>query len=168
MKRRRRARQSVRWGALAVCAAVAIAAAGMSAHAIEPPPGSRNFTTPTHVPNYFSNEATTFQGGAGARAAQPGADQFNAAAPEPRSYSAGEPRSYSRKASARAGRGKYRGSRVARGKVTSSRYAARAGAARSGKVAVVRGRGKSVASKAVATRSRPTASLAKHASRGGR
>src|SRR5262249_14613798 len=59
--------------AVAVGIALAVAAAAAPSGAIETPAGSRNFTAPRYVPNYFSNESTPFQGGAGARPGQPGA-----------------------------------------------------------------------------------------------
>ena len=51
---------------------LAAALAGAPADAVEAPPGSKNFTPPTGVPNYFSNESGPFHsGGATTRAAQP-------------------------------------------------------------------------------------------------
>ena len=58
--------------ALAIPLALVFALAGAPAEAAEPPPGSKNFTPPSTVPNYFSNENTPFQSGAEAPAAQPG------------------------------------------------------------------------------------------------
>jgi hypothetical protein len=40
--------------------------------AVEPPSGSRNFTAPRHVPNYFSNETAPFRGTSGGQTASPG------------------------------------------------------------------------------------------------
>ncbi|MGE5271923.1 MAG: hypothetical protein ACM3JG_19875 [Thiohalocapsa sp.] len=40
------------------------------AAAVEMPGGTKNFTPPGYVPNYFSNESGSFNGGASARAAQ--------------------------------------------------------------------------------------------------
>src|SRR5205807_1329788 len=57
--------------ALACCAALAVVVAGVPANAVEAPPGSKNFSPPRDVPNYFSNESGPFQGGAHARSAQP-------------------------------------------------------------------------------------------------
>jgi len=56
---------------LALAIALAAAVAGGPAAAVEAPPGSKNFSPPGYVPNYFSNESGPFQGGATARAAQP-------------------------------------------------------------------------------------------------
>jgi hypothetical protein len=61
---------------LALCVAFA------SVHAIAAP-GSKNFTSPPYVPNYFSSEAGSFQGNATAQAPQPGAGPVFAA-PAPR------------------------------------------------------------------------------------
>jgi hypothetical protein len=52
---------------LALCVAIA------PIHANAAPPGSKNFTSPAYVPNYFSSEAGSFQGNATARARQTGA-----------------------------------------------------------------------------------------------
>ncbi|MGE0259982.1 MAG: hypothetical protein AB7H71_03685 [Alphaproteobacteria bacterium] len=66
-------------GVLAVCSA--------PTQAFEPPLGSKNFTSPSFVPNYFSNEAAPF--GRGSPAAQPAADRFNTApAPAAAGYAA--------------------------------------------------------------------------------
>jgi hypothetical protein len=59
--------------ALAFSVGLALVLTGAPAHAIEAPPGSKNFTPPADVPNYFSNESGPFRGGAAAHAAQPGA-----------------------------------------------------------------------------------------------
>ena len=56
--------------ALALAVALAVAGAGVSADAVEAPPGSKNFSPPGYVPNYFSNESGPFQGGANARNVQ--------------------------------------------------------------------------------------------------
>ena len=69
--------------ALALGVALAIAAAGIPVGAVEAPPGSKNFTPPADVPNYFSNESGPFQGGANARGSAVAADP-NLAAPVPR------------------------------------------------------------------------------------
>jgi hypothetical protein len=52
--------------ALAGCAVVFLASANLPARAQVPMEGSRNFQAPSSVPNYFSNEAGPFRGGAGA------------------------------------------------------------------------------------------------------
>jgi len=55
-----------RYPAIAACLAIAAAVvapmAVQSAGAAEAPPGSKNFTSPGGVPNYFSNEAAPFVG----------------------------------------------------------------------------------------------------------
>jgi len=56
--------------ALALGLALAAAVAGIPAAAAAAPPGSKNFTPPADVPNYFSNESGPFQGGANARNTQ--------------------------------------------------------------------------------------------------
>ena len=76
------------------------ALAGNPAAAIEPPPGTRNFTPPSSVPNYFSNEAAAFRGGA--RAVLPATDRFNIA-PGPETAGVAAPSIGSRKAPASAG-----------------------------------------------------------------
>jgi hypothetical protein len=58
-------------GLLALCGALT----GLPVLAFEPPPGNKNFTSPSSVPNYFSNEAEPF--GRGSRTAVAGADRFN-------------------------------------------------------------------------------------------
>jgi hypothetical protein len=67
----------VRWAggrlsrlALAVCVAYG-AGIGAETLAAGPPFGSRNFTPPGHVPNYFSNESGPFRGGGGGQTASP-------------------------------------------------------------------------------------------------
>ena len=118
--------------ALGVCVGLAIAVAGAPAGAVEAPAGSRNFTPPSDVPNYFSNESGPFQGGANARNAQPGAIPV-VAAPASRGGRAVASRRTSRhhhpghvaKASGR--------TRVAHGnKVSGHRQLAHAGVARRG------------------------------------
>jgi hypothetical protein len=56
--------------ALVLGVAFAAAVAGGPADAVEAPPGSKNFSPPGYVPNYFSNESGPFQGGANTRNAQ--------------------------------------------------------------------------------------------------
>jgi hypothetical protein len=68
MSLRRRLRRLL----LAVGASLAVVVAALPVAAVETPPGSKNFTPPRNVPNYFSNESGPFNGGAGARTAQPG------------------------------------------------------------------------------------------------
>ena len=59
--------------ALAFSIGLGLAFLGAPAHAIEAPAGSKNFTPPGDVPNYFSNESGPFRGGAAASTAQQGA-----------------------------------------------------------------------------------------------
>jgi len=78
MERRQAMRLSSIWGrrlrpmGLAACVAL-VALAGAPANAVEAPPGTKNFTPPGYVPNYFSNESGSFRGAPAAGAAQPGA-----------------------------------------------------------------------------------------------
>ena len=154
-----RRRPRVRTAALLLLGgAVAFAAAGGSANAVEPGFGSRNFTAPGSVPNYFSNEASPFQGAAGA--AQPGADRYSAAPAY--SYAAGvAPRRYYR-----AARGKQRG-RLARGRVSSSRELARAGAPKGGRTVIAAGT-RSTQGKSAAKSMKTAASQPKQAARSAR
>jgi len=125
-------RRGVRGLALAGMLTICGALAGVPAQAFEPPPGSKNFATPSSVPNYFSNEAAPF--GRGSQAVQAGADRFNTA-PSAASYghaavSVSQP-TYSTAASA--GRAISR-SKLARGGRGHSRFgAARQGRAYAGK-----------------------------------
>jgi len=77
---------------LAVATCVALFAA-MSIPAWAQAPGSRNFEPPSAVPNYFSNEAGPFRGGAGAETtySNPGPAP-TAAAPAPSTRIAAAPR----------------------------------------------------------------------------
>ena len=65
--------------ALAVCLAYGGGLGAEMAVAAEPPSGSRNFTAPRHVPNYFSNETAPFRGTSGGQTASPGAGPVVAA-----------------------------------------------------------------------------------------
>jgi hypothetical protein len=49
-------------GSVALAVALAAALVLTAAKAAEPPAGSRNFTPPGYVPNYFSNESGPFRG----------------------------------------------------------------------------------------------------------
>jgi len=74
---------------LAIGTALAVAVAAAPSGAIETPAGSKNFTAPGYVPNYFSSESAPFQGGTGARPGQPGAvPMFAAPVPRGRSFHA--------------------------------------------------------------------------------
>jgi hypothetical protein len=152
-------RRRLRARAVAVVLLLGATVASGSAHAVEAGPGSRNFTAPGSVPNYFSNEAAPFQGEI--RAAQPGADQYNAA-PGRTTTTAAAPRRHTRKASASAARGKHRG-KLVRAKGSSSRQLARAGAAKGGKAAL--GRTRSAKSKTAAKSMKTTATQPKQAAR---
>ena len=148
--------------AVAVCVALAAALAGTPVDAVEAPAGSRNFSPPSNVPNYYSNESGPFQGGANARTAQPGAGP---------AYAAPAPRSRIAAASRRIGRHHARGTATARGRYRLARGKAgvhhrqfvharivHAGAARSGKALrprMVQAQPRSARSKAAAVRSRP-------------
>lgn len=125
------------------------ALAGAPAAAIEPPPGTRNFTPPSSAPNYFSNEAAPFRGGA--QAALPAADRFNIA-PGRETAGVAAPSVASRTALASAGLVEHRGKlRSAKAALSKSRAA---NVARARKAAGVR---KAVAKQArAAIRSRIT------------
>src|SRR5260221_2740932 len=70
VERRQAMSPSRRLGWQALALGLALAIAGSPADAVEAPPGSKNFTPPRDVPNYFSNESGPFQGGANARNTQ--------------------------------------------------------------------------------------------------
>jgi hypothetical protein len=119
MTRRRgfiRAVRRLAWG-LALPATLALC--GAPSQAFEPQLGSKNFTSPSFVPDYFSNEGAPF--GRGSRVAQPAADRFNTApVATGGAYTAtSDP---SRNTAASAGRATYRG-KVARGKTEHARSA---------------------------------------------
>jgi hypothetical protein len=82
---RRRRRLLSSWLA-AVVAVLVVAAVGVPAWAIETPAGSKNFSAPRYVPNYFSNETGAFTGAVGARGVGPGTAPVYAA-PRPASRS---------------------------------------------------------------------------------
>jgi hypothetical protein len=156
-------------GLLTLCGALA----GVPAQAFEPPPGSKNFISPSSVPNYFSNEAAPF--GRGSQMAQPGADRFNtvpiaasrhhAAISQPTRNTAASARRgthRSKLARGRTGRAKFVSSRTARTHVRKAR--SRAVLARRPAHAAPR---KSVATrKFVATKHRAAASRSRHAAHG--
>ncbi len=179
-------RRSFRLAALVTGMVLGLALAGNSVHAVEPPPGSRNFRAPTGVPNYFSNESGSFQGGANAPARLPvaviAAPAF--AAPPPSSDSVAPARQMARqrpgqrasgkRAVKNAGKDAARGRqriKLARGKAIPSRHAAQASAPRRGTTARASARsasGKSVASRGRAAPGPVMASQGKHAARTGR
>ena len=113
--------------ALAITAALVVAAAAAPSGAVETPAGSKNFTAPGYVPNYFSNESVPFQGGAGARAGQPGAvPVFAAPAPRHRgSYAYSSRRHHGRHWARGSPRGRYR--HIVRGRGAAHRQFAAAG-----------------------------------------
>src|SRR5580700_6717453 len=111
--------------ALALGLALAAAVAGGPAAAVEAPPGSKNFTPPADVPNYFSNESGPFQGGANARNAQPGAAPI-VAAPASRGRALTASRRNARHHAARIAKARGR-TRLAHGKATAHRQLAHLG-----------------------------------------
>src|ERR1700681_1733656 len=98
--------------AVFVAFAAALAFAPLDARAA--PPGSKNFTSPAYVPNYFSSEAGSFQGNATGRAGPTGAGP-GFAAPAPRRTVAVASRGVSRYHAARAAQARGH-ARVARGR----------------------------------------------------
>jgi hypothetical protein len=161
--------------AIAICVGLAIAVAGTPADAVEAPPGSRNFTPPSDVPNYFSNESGPFQGRATARNAQPEAVPVVAAPTSHRGRAV---------ASRRASRHHHPGhvakaggrTRLAHGRASGHRQVAHAGAVRRGhasgpKVAHAAGSRMAhapaghLAGKTVAAKTRAASSKNKHLAR---
>ena len=149
--------------ALALGVAFALGLAGVSADAVEAPPGSKNFTPPGYVPNYFSNESGPFQGGANTRNAQSETAPI-VAAPGARGRVAASSRRNARHHGARLAKGKAR-TRLAQGKAkaTTQRQLARAGAARGAKTAHAQAR--PAPGKGVAAKSRAASSKAKRIAR---
>jgi hypothetical protein len=163
---------------LAAGVALAAAVAGAPVHVAAAPPGSKNFTPPGYVPNYFSGEAQSFQGNATARAIQPGAGP-GFAAPAPRGTLAVAAASHriGRPLAGRAALGRGRVRLVHGRSTTRPSLHARAGRAGIGRARIAtsaRAPGPRVAqtqhgparSKAVATGSRAAPSKAKSAARG--
>jgi hypothetical protein len=107
---------------LALGVALAIALGGFPAGAVEAPPGSKNFTPPGDVPNYFSNESGPFQGGANARNA-PSDTAPIVAVPASRGKALAASRRDARRQAAHA-KGR---TRLAHGKAAARRQFARAG-----------------------------------------
>jgi hypothetical protein len=139
--------------------------AGMAARAFEPPPGSKNFTAPSSVPNYFSNEAAPFR--RGPQTAAPGADRFNTApARTGSSHAAVAPPTPDTAASA--GRGTHQ-STPARGGTARSKQAASRTAGRTGsrkaqsRPASVQRPARTASRKPAATKPRAAASRARPA-----
>jgi hypothetical protein len=153
-------------GLLIVCGVLA----GLPAQAFEPTPGGKNFTAPSSVPNYFSNEAAPF--GRVSSLAQPGADRFNTApiaaavspavmSMPPRNIAASARRSVRRGMMARVGHGrlKFVSSRASRAHASGA-HAGRA----QGRRALARASAHS-ASRHFATRNRAAASRSRYAAR---
>jgi hypothetical protein len=149
--------------ALALGAALAIAVAGAPADAVEAPPGSKNFTPPADVPNYFSNESGPFQGGANARNA-PSDTAPIVAAPAARGGAVTAARRDARRHAAR-GRGR---TRLAHGKAAAPRqfaHAARGARVSASKTAHAQARpasGKAIAAKSPAAASKGKRVAAAH------
>ena len=150
-------------GVLTCCGALT----GMPAQAFEPQLGSKNFTPPNFVPNYFSNEGAPF--GRGSQSAQPDADRFNTAP-----VAAGDGYAVRSESSvntaASAGRTAYRG-RQARGrtgrlKSASSRTVRAHGGPVSGRAASRHPSVKTASRRSAATTGRAIAGRSGHAARG--
>jgi hypothetical protein len=118
--------------------ALAAAVAGAPLAALAAPPGSKNFTPPGYVPNYFSGEARSFQGNATARPAPPGAAS-GFATPAPRASVAAGSHRIGRHHAVRAAQGRGR-VRLAHGRATTHRQSvhARVGRAAAGRAQVAR------------------------------
>ena len=141
-------------------AALALAVAGAPADAVEAPPGSKNFSPPRDVPNYFSNESGPFQGGANTRNAQSETAPI-VAAPGPHGRVATSSRRNARHAARNA---KARGrTRLAHGKAVAHRQFAQAGTGHGAKIA--RAQVKSAAGKAAVAKSRAASSKGKRIAR---
>jgi len=130
--------------ALAVCLVYSAGLAVETAAAVEPPSGSRNFTPPGHVPNYFSNETAPFRGTSGGQTAAPGASPV-VAVPGIANHGAVAATRAARQHSVQAGRQR---ARLARGKAGRHGQVARARVSRGGKAVAAR---TSVRSNAVAS-----------------
>jgi len=168
---------SLRHLMLAAGVALAAVVAGAPVHAAAAPPGSKNFTPPGYVPNYFSGEGPSFQGNATARPAPSGAGP-GFAAPAARRTVVAASRGIGRRHAARAAQGRGR-LRLAHGRATTYRQSVHArvvhaGAGRARVVTSARTPGPRVAqalhgpvrSKAVAARSRPMPGKGRSAARG--
>lgn len=149
---------------LALAAAVATPPAG----AVEPASGSRNFTAPGDVPNYFSNESGPFHSGANAHVVQPDAAPRLAAPPSRRRLASTVHR-HDRGHLMHAGRAHGR-SRLARSHAVAHGHVVQAHAARRGAAGVRRvahaehGSGRSKAVLATAPR-HPAPSKVRHVAR---
>ena len=116
---------------LAFGAGLAIAVAGAPAGALEAPPGSKNFTPPADVPNYFSNESGPFHSGATAHTAQPSAVPVAIAPPVHGGHAVASRRDSRHRHPTRLAKGGGR-TRLAHGKTSGHRQVAHAGATRHG------------------------------------
>ena len=153
----------LRANAVALLVALAVAVAGAAADAVEAPPGSRNFSPPGFVPNYFSNESGPFQGGANARNTQSETAPI-VAAPASRGRVAAASRRNARSHSSRIAKAKGR-TRLANGKATAHRQLARAHGARGSGAKTAHAQVKSTGGKAVAAKSRAASSKGKRIAR---
>lgn len=170
---------SLRHLMLAAGVALAAAVAGAPVDAVAAPAGSKNFTPPGYVPNYFSGEAPSFQGNPATRPVQPGAFQprvgpgFAAPAPQSTVAVAVASRGLSRRHAVRAAQGRGR-LRLAHGRAAAHRQLVHAGVGRVRVATSARAQGPRVAQarqgpargKAVAARSRPAPGKGKSAARG--
>jgi hypothetical protein len=147
--------------ALALGLALAAAVAGGPTAAVAAPPGSKNFTPPADVPNYFSNESGPFQGGANARNAQSDT-AGNAAAPASPGRALTASRRTARHHAARLAKARGR-TRLAHVKASAHRQFAHAGTASASKT--VHAQVRSVGGKAVAAKSRAASSKNKRIAR---
>jgi hypothetical protein len=82
INRSRRCRRIAASWLFALVFGVAVGGVGLSAGAVESPAGSKNFTAPRYVPNYFSNESGAFTGAIHRPGVQPSAPVYAA----PRAY----------------------------------------------------------------------------------
>ena len=160
--------RGVRGLAVAVLLALCGAPAAGPVCAFEAPSGSKNFTPPGSVPDYFSNEAAPF--GRASQTATPGADRFatapvgagraHASMPQPARDTATSP-----------GRGRYRG-RLAGGESGRHVASSRAGRVHAGPARVrsahVRPDTRAASRRRVATRHRAAASRPRYAAHSGR
>jgi hypothetical protein len=152
--------------ALALGVALAVAVAGAPANAVEAPSGSKNFTPPRDVPNYFSNESGPLRGGATARSTQSETGPI-AAAPASRGRAVASARRNTRHHAARIAKARGR-IRFVHGKASAHRQLAHAGAARSGKASgpkTVHAQARPATGKAVAAKNRAASSKGKRIAR---
>ena len=152
--------------ALALGLLLAAAVAGGPVAAVAAPQGSKNFTPPADVPNYFSNESGPFQGGATARNAQSDTAPV-AAAPAPRGRVLTASRRNARHHAARLAKARGR-TRLAHAKSSANRQFAHAGTASASKTVHAQVRSAQVRSpggKAVAAKSHAASSKNKRVAR---